>query len=60
MAVVGITPFLSIVRSRAFRNRAGNSTLIYSVPNKRAAVYAEELKEATEADRDGRLFYSIN
>lgn len=46
---IGITPFLSIVRSRAFRNRAGNSTLIYSVPNKRAAVYAEELKEATEA-----------
>jgi predicted ferric reductase len=46
---IGITPFLSIVRSKAFSKRSGPSTLIYSVPRKRAAVYAEELQQAIDS-----------
>ncbi len=40
---IGITPFLSIVASAEFRQRLADSTLIYSVPQRDAAIYHEEL-----------------
>jgi predicted ferric reductase len=52
---IGITPFLSIVRSKAFYNRSGPSTLIYSVPRKSAGVYGKEIKEAMEGLEQTRL-----
>ena len=45
---IGITPFLSIVASKAFAERSGTTTLIYSVAKSGAAVYGEELKRLGE------------
>lgn len=45
---IGITPFLSIVRARAFASRTGDTTLIYSAPTTEALVYAKEIEETAE------------
>ena len=46
---IGITPFLSIVRSQAFAERTGDTTLIYSAPTKEKLVYAKEIAETAES-----------
>lgn len=43
---VGITPFLSMIRSDVFAHRKGPAVLIYSVPNKAKQVYAQEIQAA--------------
>ncbi|MFU8828161.1 MAG: ferric reductase-like transmembrane domain-containing protein [Phycisphaerales bacterium] len=40
---VGITPFLSIIRSEAFAHRKEVGVLIYSVPHQAKQVYADEI-----------------
>ncbi|MBE0541077.1 MAG: ferric reductase-like transmembrane domain-containing protein [Verrucomicrobia bacterium] len=46
---IGITPFLSLVASKAFAGRGGKSTLVYAVANRSSAVYLEELRTRAEA-----------
>ena len=42
---IGITPFLSIVRSQVFAGRTGDTTLIYSAPTSEKLVYAKEIEK---------------
>jgi len=46
---IGITPFLSLVGSAAFARRAGESTLVYAIPDRSSAVYLEELRSREQA-----------
>jgi len=46
---IGITPFLSLVASEAFAGRAGQSTLVYAIPDRPSAVYVEELRSREAA-----------
>lgn len=52
---IGITPFLSIIRSPAFASRRGRATLIYSAPRPESLVYDNEIK--TTADNLPNLSY---
>lgn len=46
---IGITPFLSLVASEAFARRGGESTMIYAVAERAAAVYHDELRTREDA-----------
>lgn len=46
---IGITPFLSILSSRAMVEREGKTLLIYSTPEAAKSVYDEEISAACEA-----------
>ncbi len=52
---IGITPFLSIIRSEAFARREAPSTLFYSGPRKDSLVYDKEI--AAVAEKIGQLSY---
>ena len=55
---IGITAFLSIVRSEEFRQRLADATLIYSVPNRDAAIYHQELSShSARVDRMRHLLH---
>ena len=45
---IGITPFLSLVASEVFARRAGESTLVYAIPDRASAVYLEELRTGSD------------
>lgn len=52
---IGVTPFLSIVGSRAIRTRKSPLTMIYSTPRPEASVYADELRRALDEIPAGDL-----
>ncbi len=52
---IGITPFVSIVGSKAMEERTGETTLVYSAPDRESLVYDRELAET--AARLPRLRY---
>jgi predicted ferric reductase len=46
---IGVTPFLSLLRSKALKDRPGKILMIYSVPRPASQAYRKELDELAQA-----------
>ena len=57
---IGVTPFLSLMQSKALLEREGPVTMIYSVPKPDQAVYREDLEHYAGKRGDHRLVVHLS